>query len=420
MKRISKLLIATLFFSSLVVAQTNETKTIYFESGSHSLPERWKSEIIELFNPVSKEKLKSITVIGYSDTVGNISSNLALSKKRALEVSKCITNLGIPNEKVKVEYFGESMFADLNKIEKNNHRKVQIIIGRKKEEIQNIFSQFQKPFQKFNFDCNQEIIVKGEEGTIITIPRNTLVDQNNQVVKGIIEVQLKEFYKKSEMIMSDLHTMSGNNLLETGGMICLNLYKEGEELKLKNGEEVKIEMSSQGDNGGMKTFNGQHQPSGINWVEKPSPMGQQVIEFNQDNDLGYQAYGDTVDKQKLAKIDQIILTSSKLGWINCDRFYKVANKTNLIVNVDKSIKPVVRLVFKDINSIMPCFLNMNGEGTFPNVPVGSNAQLIAFGLIDDEPYYVSKEVVIKKDQKEMLVPVKTTFDIMKKELAELD
>jgi hypothetical protein len=78
-----------------------------------------------------------------------------------------------------------------------------------------------------------------------------------------------------------------------------------------------------------------------------------------------------------AVVSSYILTTAKLGWINCDRFiksrsslkYKLINKST-----DGSVK--VNMVFKSIKSVLPS-TNLNGIFDFGTVPKDAKVTLIA-------------------------------------------
>lgn len=72
---------------------------------------------------------------------------------------------------------------------------------------------------------------------------------------------------------------------------------------------------------------------------------------------------------------------SKLGWINCDRFYadsrkKIVYKVNL---GDEASNYYTMLVFDNIKSMMTGYINGN-EVAFQNIPVGEPVKIISIGI----------------------------------------
>jgi hypothetical protein len=55
-----------------------------------------------------------------------------------------------------------------------------------------------------------------------------------------------------------------------------------------------------------------------------------------------------------------------------------------------------------------------------SIPVGQKATIIAFSLVNNEPYFVSKDIIISKDQKENMTLIKTTMTALKNDLKKLD
>ncbi len=73
----------------------------------------------------------------------------------------------------------------------------------------------------------------------------------------------------------------------------------------------------------------------------------------------------------------------KLGWINCDRFYKDSRpKINFEVDLpDSATGYYTVLVFDNIKSMMTGYLSGN-RVIFPNVPAGENVKLVSVGIGD--------------------------------------
>jgi hypothetical protein len=101
---------------------------------------------------------------------------------------------------------------------------------------------------------------------------------------------------------------------------------------------------------------------------------------------------------------------SNLGWINCDRFLEIENKTDLMVNfglVEKISTANIYLIFEDINSVMQtCLINDNDKvknNTFKNIPTGSKVRLVAYTLKDDKIFTYSSRMTIKENQTLTLV-----------------
>ncbi len=109
------------------------------------------------------------------------------------------------------------------------------------------------------------------------------------------------------------------------------------------------------------------------------------------------------------------ITSIKtLGWINCDRLYPEAVKTNItytIAAADTIHVAHVFLVYKELNSVIEStFYNTTSDGTrhFDNIPIGYKARLIAVANRNNELLACKMDITISKDQHTMIVWKKTT------------
>jgi hypothetical protein len=82
-----------------------------------------------------------------------------------------------------------------------------------------------------------------------------------------------------------------------------------------------------------------------------------------------------------AELNYYIFSISKLGWINCDRFYDAEETTDLIVQNPVNSQTKMKLVFSDIDGVLMADI-VAGKYVFKNVPVGSKATIV--GIKNDE------------------------------------
>ena len=78
---------------------------------------------------------------------------------------------------------------------------------------------------------------------------------------------------------------------------------------------------------------------------------------------------------------EIHFSISKLGWINCDRFYSDSRKkVNFKVDLgDAATNYYTLLVFDKIKSMMTGAINGN-QVAFQNIPVGEPVKVISIGI----------------------------------------
>ncbi len=93
------------------------------------------------------------------------------------------------------------------------------------------------PVQNFRLSPNKQNIIKGKEGSIFILPKNTFVDKNGQVINTTVELKLIEAYSLEDMIKHELETRTTDGLLITAGMFKLTA-------KTTAGEEVFIDQQN--------------------------------------------------------------------------------------------------------------------------------------------------------------------------------
>lgn len=88
--------------------------------------------------------------------------------------------------------------------------------------------------QIFTITSDNIDTIKAKNGTRVIIRPNTFVFNDGQDAKGPIQIELKEVFEKSDMILNGLGTVSDGRLLESFGMIYLRATAEGKELNVKD------------------------------------------------------------------------------------------------------------------------------------------------------------------------------------------
>lgn len=273
-----------------------------------------------------------------------------------------------------------------------------------------IFNYYRKKPQKFIVNGTKGDTINGKEGTKIIIGVNAFVDKSGDVISDNIELEMTEYYTPQDIVLGNLSTSYSGQLLETGGMINLNANLNGEELKIKKGEKLIVEFSSE-EMDGMETFYGNFELNKINWrpaVEKVIINGASFLP-QEDEFYSVEAVVEEIATNSLLRN---VLIIEELGWINCDRFINDSDLTNLRVNYDKGHKPSMFLIFKEIKSIMPSDYPI-GYRAFRNLPIGYDVRLVAFSVKDSITYFASQDFIIQKQNE-----ININFEEMSKEILE--
>jgi len=245
-----------------------------------------------------------------------------------------------------------------------------------------------------------------------------------------IDICLWEFMDKKSLVYSGLTTDANGKMLETAGSFYIEAKLNGEELRLRKGENYMVEMQSNKSFPDMFTYYGGKKDGLIDWTVNPNERAiyngatannnipnknkqlkvteqTQLNNNNLDNELAYyDEYGEGIYDQAYIESEQSVdfyeMSAGKLGWINCDRFYEVKNTSTLAVKIDTDKNMVVRLVFRDINSVMPCYANSNHKDQYQasGIPTGEKVLLLAYSVKDENAVLGYKEITIGENKVE--------------------
>ncbi|MFK7811494.1 MAG: hypothetical protein AB8B59_03315, partial [Maribacter sp.] len=128
------------------------------------------------------------------------------------------------------------------------------------------------PSQFFQFDAKKDTVFQGKKGTLLVFQKGSFIDANENVVTKNIEIELAEALTLDDMLLSNLTTKSGDQLLETDGMIYFNATSEGEQLFVNPEKPVYIEIPSTDRKAGMSVYEGIRDENGnMNWIN-PIPV----------------------------------------------------------------------------------------------------------------------------------------------------
>ncbi len=96
------------------------------------------------------------------------------------------------------------------------------------------------PTIEFTIDATSDTTLFGEQGTRLFIEKETFQYTDNSPVTDSIKIELKEFYKKSDITLADLSTESNGKLLETGGMLRITATSKGQIVAIKNDKRIVV------------------------------------------------------------------------------------------------------------------------------------------------------------------------------------
>ena len=207
-----------------------------------------------------------------------------------------------------------------------------------------------------------------------------------------INLRFCYFATTGDFIAADITSNSGKHMLESGGMVFIGATCLGADLRLKKGIQVRVVLPKGGDSGETMTlFLGREQYGIINW--NVSHTGKLVQTSGEGLGWGEEVM---VTEEEPSYLDNYVLTIGRLGWINVDRFYEVTRPQRLAVELGEQKREIsVRMVFRDINSVLPgYYYDRDSLVMFEGLPAGESVKVVAYGKLDDQFYWDSREVVI--------------------------
>jgi hypothetical protein len=416
----------------------------------------------KLYNLVEEYKLNEFRVqlIGHTDTVGNSDYNLQLSKRRVESIKNHLVKNGINSDNILTDFKGESYAINS---EQFYNRRVEIYIERKaKIQTYNDFLTSIKPIkQVFNVPLKSEIILEGEKGTIIRIPEgafNCSYENGNDSVK----IELQEYYSLLDFISDRLSTVSNGNLLTSGGMVNIEVFKEDNKISLKNGVDIELEFPKLSDKRYYTFYGERTENGGMNWVSdkrqvaisnKQEEYGATIgldgeslmvvgkeeadernrkIQFNPLTErfgILTEAEKEKIEKyyQEQERIEQQkekyynLLKASRLNYINCDEYIRDPSSTVIVYQVDIENTDIeltsAYLVFKNTNSVIE--LSRLADLTFgisARLPLNENVELMVTGMKDLTLYLYKERTILKKETLEMVKLQESDYETIRKSL----
>jgi hypothetical protein len=275
-----------------------------------------------------------------------------------------------------------------------------------------------RPQQEFYVVCNEEQILYTAGGLTIRIPSNSFVTEKGNAPSCCdINFIVEEYLTTKDMLLADLVTHSSGQMIETGGMVYLEAYCGTEKLKLKPGTSLYIHFPAMEKKEGMLTFNGRRTDNMSDWTiqnngkvymapEETEKLFPRVVAIEMEGERMFDSASATERYYEGSEMaDGYLLKTANLGWINCDRFYNIEEKTELSVKPDTEKEFCFRLVFKNIRSILPAFAVIPGLlFKFTGLPKGEKAILLGYWISNDRKTasFAWKEITIGETAEETM------------------
>lgn len=271
---LSLVLTTTVNFGAVV----RDTATILFETDQFSLDEQAKKDLSRIASIAPVGSDVQIIVHGHTDSRGSDEYNRKLSKQRSLSVKDFLTQMGIIEDRISLDFSGEQLPVKPNSNAKNmqENRRLEVSFGWFSFDDIEQLEQELRSGRTQTFTVNPEIenIVTGKGGTRLLIEANAFVDANGNSIQEPIQVNLIEALSMEAFIMNGLATISDDHLLESGGMIKLEANTlNGHQVLLNAKSPISVSIPSDRILPGMELF---LSSNGDNWSKTGAKIGDSI------------------------------------------------------------------------------------------------------------------------------------------------
>lgn len=128
----------------------------------------------------------------------------------------------------------------------------------------------------------------------------------------------------------------------------------------------------------------------------------------------------TINKLSTSDIQQYVFSTSKMGWINCDRYYNSPKqKIDFYVDCGEYTELDIKLVFHSFKAILGNFKPAT-TFTFPNLPVDEALTVVVVKKINNDTYISITECNTTMKSINNLLFEKVTMDKLKLKLEQLN
>jgi len=438
MKHLKKIIfIALLLMNLSIFGQDFFSEQIFYKTNEYLLSDNQKETIDNLLLKAEKTDDILIEISSNADSIGTEQYNSELSKMRANELYEYFLKKNINKDVISIINNGEKYQTNFKSLKQNRRVDIKItfIEVNKNEtvfeevyELDNFYNNVSVNEQKFIIRNNKDTVIIGESGTILFFPANSL----NASSDSNIEITLKEILSTSDMILENLTTLSSNKQLETAGMIYVEAKQNGKIIDIDKSNPVLLMLPTDDIKDNMQLFSGEHDDDGnLNWETNGRSYSTTIYSsmfytenlnrfkkfimrvFHRDLYLyllnsemqmrDFEEKYKNINTENLKRVPQenmnyYVFNFSNSGWINCDRFINEnpENLTTLLIDEPVNINTEIKIVYKDIKSIIPVDITEKGY-ILNNALLNKEIWIIALKYKKNIPYLALEEGIISNN-----------------------
>ncbi len=173
--------------------------------------------------------------------------------------------------------------------------------------VSDIYQHFAKQPQIFSFQANRDTSINCKEGTLIKIKPNSFISaKTGKEISGKVQLAVLEYYKTSDILLSNLSSTSDNKILETGGMIHLSASADSEKCIMKEGSVIEVGFPYSNKKNDMALFNGEWTNNRIDWkLANTNRSGKEIIQIESKSAVGQVYFDRGTDNQVFVNVESM-------------------------------------------------------------------------------------------------------------------
>lgn len=268
MERIALIIVFLLAYFNGRAAVTQRDTLVHFASDQHVLTAEALIVLEAFVNSTMAQGETEFTITGHTDSDADNNYNERLAQRRAKVVRDFLLERGIPEAAIRISAFGERMAIATNDNEEGQarNRRVQITATvHRWESTADITARLrQGAEQVFRIDPSLEQSLTTAAGATVQLGPLSLVGKDGRPATGPVDLHITDALGLESIIGHQLSTVSGDQLLETGGMLKIEAVDAaGNALVLDPTKPMTITLPTEAKKEGMQLF---LSDNGSNWT----------------------------------------------------------------------------------------------------------------------------------------------------------
>ena len=263
--------------------------------------------------------------------------------------------------------------------------------------------------QHFSLDASTGGTFTTPQGTVVSIPANLFVDLSGNPAAGEVDIEFKDIYKKSDMLLSNMPTNFYGRALKSGGEFFIRAKSNNNLLQIASLKKIEINQPANdepidtmmlpflGVKDSANGVNWNRDNVGVNFSVEPSLSGYIFTLYNFSNPLDSGTWCNSDNPHYFSAYPSTALTLH-------------GNDDVLAFNTD------VFLVFKNINSMIHVYRGTENDFPYLYAPEGLECTVVALGVKDGKIFSAFVPITIGSNQTVNFTLSETTTDDFKAQL----